>query len=148
MICHYAVLFCTAHKHSTCHPERSRTRTGLRLKPRTVRATACGRDLETSFRVFRNSKLLFITNITIHRLSREIRMLRIRPYAMLRGFDCACAPLKMTPRGWSFCYPRTQVRGFRRRRKLTPRGCCREGKQSNTARKHSTCHPERSRSFA
>ena len=23
-------------------------------------------------------------------------MLRIRPYAMLRGFDCAYAPLKMT----------------------------------------------------
>ena len=95
----------TAHKHSTCHPERSRTRTGSRLKPRTVRATACGRDLETSFRGFLNCKLLFITNIQTQ-YSREIRMLRIRPCAMLRGFDCACAPLKMTPRGCSFCYPR------------------------------------------
>ena len=54
----------------------------------------------------------------------------------------------MTPRGWSFCYPRTQVRGFRRRRKLTPRGWYREGKQSNIAHKHSMCHPERSRTRA
>ena len=68
-----------------------------------MRATACGRDLETSFRVFRNCKLLFITlDNRLSNISREIRMLRIRPYAMLRGFDCAYAPLKMTRGGVRF----------------------------------------------
>ena len=97
--------FCTARNNSTCHflptakatnfvrvlrsriptnvrswLSRSENEQSSRLKPRTVRATACGRDLETSFRGFRNSKLLFITlDNRLSNISREIRMLRIRP---------------------------------------------------------------------